>query len=281
MRMFLLATLTMVAFAANSVLNRWALEGGETGPASFAAIRLIAGALVLTLLVARRGEGRVWRWPGWGGPVTLALYMLGFSFAYVSIAAGVGALILFGGVQVTMFAGAVIAREVIPPRRWVGAGVSFAGLCYLMWPVGEVTVNLGGAALMLVAALGWGIYSLIGRRAADPLGTTAGNFLFAAPVGVFVWLILPDGADVMGVFLAIVSGAVTSGLGYALWYGVLPTLGAARAAVIQLSVPVIAVVGGVVFLGEDVSLRLILASMLVLGGVAVSLSQGRRSGLGD
>jgi drug/metabolite transporter (DMT)-like permease len=275
MRLLLLSTLTMVAFAANSVLNRLALEDGGTGPASFAAVRLVAGAVVLALLVARRGGAPVWALPGWGGPAALALYVLGFSFAYVTLGAGVGALILFGGVQVTMFAGAVSGGDQIPPRRWIGAAISFAGLCYLMWPTGETVVTLTGAALMLAAALGWGLYSLIGRGVADPLRATAGNFLYAAPVGIVAWLALPDGMDGAGFALAVISGAVTSGLGYALWYSVLPGLGATRAAVAQLSVPVIAVAGGVLFLGEAVSLRVVLASVLVLGGVALSLAQKR------
>ncbi|UYV38128.1 DMT family transporter [Rhodobacteraceae bacterium D3-12] len=275
MRLFLLTALTMVAFAANSVLNRLALEGGESGPASFAAIRLIAGAVVLVVLVVQRRGAVPWRWPGWTGPMTLVLYVLGFSFAYVSLGAGIGALILFGGVQVTMFAGAVTAREVIPLSRWIGAGVSFAGLCVLMWPAGDVAVSLSGAALMLAAALGWGVYSLVGRGAVDPLVTTAGNFVYAAPVGIVAWLLLPDGMTLVGAALAIVSGAVTSGLGYALWYAVLPALGAARAAVAQLSVPVIAVLGGVVFLSEGVSWRLVVATVLVLGGVAVSVVDRR------
>lgn len=275
MRLFLLTALTMVAFAANSVLNRMALEGGESGPASFAAVRLIAGAVVLVLLVARRGGATPWRWPGWQGPAMLVLYVLGFSFAYVSLGAGVGALILFGGVQVTMFGGAVLAKEAIPALRWLGAGVSFAGLCVLMWPVGGVAVSAGGAAMMLAAALGWGVYSLIGRGAVDPLGATAGNFIYATPVGALVWLALPDGMSAAGAALAVLSGAVTSGLGYALWYSVLPGLGAARAAVAQLSVPVIAVLGGVLLLGEGVGWRLAVATALVLGGVALSVVQGK------
>ncbi|MDU8927251.1 DMT family transporter [Alisedimentitalea sp. MJ-SS2] len=272
MRLFLLTTLTMVAFAANSVLNRLALDGGETGPASFALIRLVAGAVMLMALVARRqgGLAPVARWPGRAGPGMLALYVLGFSFAYVTLGAGVGALILFGGVQVTMFAGAVLARETIPVQRWLGAGLSFAGLGYLMWPAGGTAPDLIGAALMAAAALGWGIYSLIGRGARDPLGATAANFLWAAPVGVLVWVILPDSVDAAGAGLAVLSGAITSGLGYALWYTVLPGLGASRAAVAQLTVPVIAIAGGVVFLGEELNLRVVLASIMVLGGVGLA-----------
>lgn len=269
MRLFLLSALTMVAFAANSVLNRLALEAGETGPASFAAVRLGAGALMLALLVARREGALRWR-TGASGPAALALYVLGFSFAYVTLPAGVGALILFGGVQVTMFAGAVLGGEAVPVQRWLGAALSFAGLSYLMWPAGGAAPEPVGAALMAAAALGWGIYSLIGRGGRDPLGATAANFLWAMPAGILAWLVFPDQADGAGIALAVVSGAVTSGLGYALWYAVLPGLGATRAAVAQLTVPVIAMAGGIVFLGEALSLRVVLASVLVLGGVALA-----------
>ncbi|MEZ5715788.1 MAG: DMT family transporter [Paracoccaceae bacterium] len=274
MRLGLLTALTMVAFAANSILNRLALEGGGTGPASFAAIRLAAGAAMLAALVALRGGRPAWR-AGLGGPAALALYVLGFSFAYVSLPAGIGALILFGGVQVTMFAGAVLTREPVPARRWLGAALSFAGLAYLMWPAGTAAPDLTGTVLMAAAALGWGLYSLIGRGAGDPLAATAANFLWAMPAGLALWLIAPDGLDRGGALLAAISGAVTSGIGYAMWYRVLPGLGAARAAVAQLTVPVIAIAGGTLMLGEALSLRVVLASALVLGGVAWSVMPGR------
>ncbi|MDQ2090210.1 DMT family transporter [Marimonas arenosa] len=270
MRLFALTALTLVAFAANSLLNRLALEGGAAGPASFAAVRLIAGAVMLSLLVMWRNGRPAWR-TGRLGPVALALYMLGFSFAYVSLPAGVGALILFGGVQVTMFAGALIGGDRVPLGRWLGAGLSFAGLCSLMWPAGHAAPDAAGTALMVVAALGWGIYSLIGRGARDPLGATAANFIWAVPAGVLIWLVLPDAMSREGLGLAVLSGAVTSGLGYALWYHVLPGLGATRAAVAQSTVPVLAVAGGVLLLGEALTLRVVLASVLVLGGVVWSV----------
>ena len=269
MRLFLLTALTMLAFAANSILNRMALEDGTTGPAAFAAIRLVAGAVCLWLLVASRSK--VLR-PAWhpGGAASLALYVLGFSFAYVTLPAGVGALILFGGVQITMFAGALILREPVPARRWAGAALAFSGLVWLLWPAGGAAPDPMGAALMATAALGWGLYSLLGRGATDPLRTTAGNFVFAAPLGLILLALLPDTATLPGAGLAVISGAVTSGCGYALWYAVLPRLGSARAAVAQLCVPVIAAAGGLILLGEGVSLRFALASLLVLGGVLLA-----------
>lgn len=279
MRLTLLTTLAMIAFAANSVLNRLALVDAGMGPAAFAVTRLAAGAVVLGVLVWGRDGGvnpalRA-SLKGVAGPLSLALYMLGFSFAYVSLPAGIGALILFGGVQVTMFAGAVILREAVPPQRWLGAVLAFGGLVWLLWPGGGAAPSLAGGLLMAAAALGWGIYSLMGREAEDALGSTAVNFLLAAPLGLLAFAILPDQITTRGVVLAILSGGVTSGLGYALWYQIVPHLGSTRAAVAQLSVPVIAMAGGMVFLSEALSLRFVIASLFVLSGVVVSMRRRR------
>jgi len=280
MRIAVLTALVMVAFAANSVLNRGALALEEIEPLAFASIRAGSGAVALALLVLLRdrrlslsGPFRV------AGVLSLSLYMLAFSVAYVALDAGVGALILFGGVQVTMFAGAVIGGEKVPMLRWMGAGMAFGGLVWLLWPSGAVRLPVLHGGLMLAAAVGWGIYSLVGRTAGDPLRATAANFILAAPlcfaVTALVALapVLPDAVSTStrGVVLALVSGVVTSALGYALWYSVLPRLAASVAAVAQLSVPVIALAGGVVFLGEAVTLSFALASVLVLGGVAMSV----------
>ncbi len=274
MRLFLLTTLVMIAFAANSVLNRMALLGDGTGPAAFALIRLVSGAaFLLGLAHARRGgSGVPWRAPRrlWGA-ATLAIYVLGFSFAYVTLPAGVGALILFGGVQITMFLGAVLGGEPVPALRWIGSGVAFGGLVVLLGPGAGADTDLGGALLMAAAAAGWGAYSLLGRGGADPLGATAANFALAVPAGLLAFALLPGGISWRGAALAVASGAVTSGAGYALWYAVLPRLAASVAAVAQLSVPVIAVAGGVVLLGEAVSLRLVAAAALVLAGIAISV----------
>jgi len=277
MRILLLTALTMIAFAANSVLNRLALADAAIGPAGFAAIRLGSGAAALLLLIWLRGGGlKPTLRRGYGGtlgPLMLALYVLGFSFAYVTLEAGVGALILFGGVQMTMFAGALLAREPLPANRWIGAGLAMAGLLYLLWPAGAQAPGLLGSVLMGLAAFGWGIYSLHGRKAIDPLAATAVNFALAAPFGVAALLFLPDALPIglWGAVLAIVSGVVTSAIGYALWYTVLPRLPASIAAVAQLTVPVIALGGGIAFLGESLSLRFIIACTLVLGGVAISV----------
>ncbi|MEM9970574.1 MAG: DMT family transporter [Pseudomonadota bacterium] len=276
MRIVALTALTMVAFAANSVLNRWALVDGTTGPAAFQAVRVAAGALCLAVLLAVRGGLPPLMSPGRTiGTGSLLLYVVGFSFAYVALDSGVGALILFGGVQITMFAGAVLAGDRPPALRWVGSGVALAGLAWLLLPGGSAP-PLGSAMLMAAAAFGWGVYSLHGRKASDPLAETGANFLCAAPLALLVWVVLPDDMTVPGAVLAVVSGALTSGLGYALWYSVLPRLDAAVAALAQLTVPVIATAGGVALLGEVATPRLVMASALVLGGVALGVLAGQR-----
>jgi drug/metabolite transporter (DMT)-like permease len=270
MRMFLLTALTMLAFAANSVLNRWAVGLGHIGAVEFAMIRLVAGAVVLAVLVLWLRGG--WAWPGAQGRVAgvlgLSAYLVGFSLAYLGLDAGTGALVLFGTVQVTMFAGALISREVVPTRRWLGAGLALGGLALIAAPGAAAA---GPLALMAVAGVGWGLYSLAGRGAADPLAATAWNFLLSVPLvlplGLVGRVVLPDAT---GVALAVVSGAATSGLGYALWYAILPRVGAARAAVAQLTVPVLAALGGATLLAELPGLRFWLASVLVLGGVALA-----------
>jgi drug/metabolite transporter (DMT)-like permease len=269
MRLFLLTALTMLAFAANSVLNRWAVGPGHIGAVEFAVVRLLAGAMVLAGLVLWKRRGLAW--PGLPGRVPgvlgLSAYLIGFSLAYRGLDAGTGALVLFGMVQVTMFAGAVWSRERVPARRWAGAGLALGGLALIAVPG---AVPLMPLALMAGAGVGWGIYSLAGRGATDPLAATAWNFVLALPVVVPVALVGFVRPDATGFWLAVVSGAVTSGLGYALWYAVLPALGAARAAVAQLSVPVLAALGGAVLLAEVPGLRFWLASALVLGGVALA-----------
>lgn len=277
-RLLALTALTMVAFAANSILNRWALVDGATGPAAFQALRVASGAICLAVLLSLRGGVPRLFTPGRAtGALSLLTYMVGFSFAYVALNAGVGALILFGGVQVTMFAGAVLGGERPALARWIGAGVAFGGLVWLLWPGAVGAPPFLPALLMTVAALGWGVYSLHGRGAADPLAETGANFLCAAPLALAVWVILPDVMSARGAVLAVISGAVTSGLGYALWYAVLPKLDRTVAALAQLTVPVIAAFGGVIVLGETATSRLILASAVVVGGVAFGVLAGQRT----
>ncbi|MDO8885130.1 MAG: DMT family transporter [Pseudotabrizicola sp.] len=270
--------LAMLAFAANSVLNRMAVGAGAMDPLAFAAVRVVAGAVMLALLVGLRG-GAVWA--GWRGRLPgvfgLVVYLVGFSVAYLALGAGVGALILFGAVQVTMFAGAVLSREVVPGRRWLGAGLAFAGLVGLVAP-GGAEVPVAGAVAMACAGFGWGIYSLAGRGATDALGATAWNFVLSVPVVIAVALLVGQmQMSVAGLWLAVLSGAVTSGLGYALWYRVVPELGAARAGVAQLTVPMLAALGGALVMGEAVGWRFWAASALILGGVALASRQSALS----
>ncbi|OYX43334.1 MAG: EamA family transporter [Rhodobacterales bacterium 32-67-9] len=286
MRLFLLTTLTMIAFAANSVLNRAGVGNGLIDPVRFAVVRLLAGAAMLALLVLGRRlvSGRP-LWPGpqgrAAGAMSLLVYLFGFSLAYGALDAGTGALILFGMVQITMFAGALLARERVPARRWIGSGLAFLGLAYLFGPGSGANESLFHATLMAAAGIGWGIYSLSARGSTDPLGATAWNFVLAVPVALVLVRALPvmQGAVPTmpaGLLLAVISGALTSGLGYALWYSVLPALGAARGGVAQLTVPLIALAGGLVFLGEALTLRFLLSAALVLGGVAIALRSPRQ-----
>lgn len=277
MRLVALTALTMVAFAANSVLNRAALAGGAIDAMSFGTIRLWSGAVVLILLglVLRRrvslgGPGRL------AGVLGLVLYIYGFSSAYVSLDAGLGALILFGTVQVTMFGGSLMGGERPPVLRWIGAALAFAGLAWLLWPGSGVELSPLHGGAMVLAGLGWGIYSLAGRKARDPLLATGANFALAAPVGFLLGVMLPVSPEAVapearGIALAMLSGAVTSGLGYALWYHVLPQLKGSVAAVAQLTVPVIAMAGGMAFLGEALNADFVIAAAIVLGGVGLSV----------
>ncbi|MDA5557140.1 DMT family transporter [Shimia sp. MMG029] len=280
MRLLLLTALTMTAFAANSVLNRAAVGGMGMDAMSFGVIRLASGALALAALVAWQKRG--FAIGGFGRGVAVAgllAYIFGFSVAYRGLDAGLGALILFGVVQITMFGGAVLAREEVPMTRWLGAGLALAGLIWLLAPGPGGAVSVAHAAAMALAGFGWGIYSLQGRKEADATQATAMNFILAAPVAVLLsWGLTGEigisGAEALGgqgVALAVMSGVITSGLGYALWYAILPGLGASRAAVAQLTVPVIAMAGGMVFLAEPLTLRFVSAAALVIGGVLVSM----------
>lgn len=273
-RIALLLVLAMSAFAANSVFCRLALAKTTIDPATFTVIRLGAGAVVLAMLAYATGE----RGAGgsWSGALALLAYAVCFSFAYVFLTTATGALLLFGAVQATMILSGLLSGERLRPLQWGGLGVAIAGLLVLLAPGASAPSPLG-AVLMIVAGVAWGGYSLLGRGGGSPLLTTAGNFVRAAPLSLAALLLVPLQFDALGMLWAILSGALASGLGYALWYAALPHLRATQAASIQLSVPVIAAVGGVVFLGEPPTLRLALASVTVLGGIALVL-QGRAAG---
>lgn len=276
MRLFLLISLTMCAFAANSVLNRFAVEQGAIDPSSFAIIRVLAGAVALCMILTVRGGGLPLFAPGRAvGALSLSAYMIGFSLAYVTLDAGLGALILFGTVQVSMFAWTALRGARPTGRQIGGAAVAFAGLVLALWPQEGATATTSGAALMVLAGLGWAAYTLAGRGAPDPLSATAANFVAALPI-LAVLLIGPGlYAAPSGIALAILCGAVTSGLGYALWYAVLPRIEGQTAAVVQLSVPVLAIGAGALLLGEALSVWTGVAAACVVGGIALAVTAPR------
>lgn len=270
----LLTVLTLIAFAGNSILNRMALAEALISPEAFAAIRLTSGALALGLMVSLRQRSARWLRKGSAvGATALGVYAIGFSFGYLRIDAGLGALLLFGVVQITMFAAALIHRqETISRARWFGTAMAFGGLVLLLLP-GTVAPSPVFAAMMVISAVAWGVYSLVGKSATEPLASTAANFLYAAPAALLVWFFIPPTAALTssGVGLALLSGVVTSGMGYALWYYILPQLRTTTAALTQVTVPIIAALGGILLLGEEITLAFIASAVLVLAGVVVSL----------
>lgn len=272
MKLILAVALTMTAFAANSVLNRIGVAQFGIDPLGFAAIRVIAGAAMLWVLVAFRSQASpaVFTPKRVAGAASLATYMIGFSWAYQGLDAGVGALILFGALQVVIFGWAIVEKQPIPAARWLGVVTALIGLSVLLWPSQASPMPIASVLAMIAAAVGWGAYTLLGRHESDPLGATASNFLLCVPF-VAIGLLDMGAVPIVGVVTAVIAGALTSGLGYALWYKLLPKLATTVAGTAQLSVPVIAVVLGTLFLAEPLSLRLIVAGFLVLGGIGISL----------
>ena len=271
-RTVLLTALALVAFAANSLLCRVALGRDLIDPASFTSIRLIAGAGMLLLIqgIVKRRWGAAGG--SWASASFLFLYAVAFSFAYRSLSAGTGALILFAGVQATMMLAALRAGERPDPQKWIGIITASAGLVYLVSPGLQAPTPIG-ALLMTVAGVAWGAYSLLGRTSVDPIFDTAGNFMRSVPFALAVSMVAlrSTGITGHGALLAAVSGAITSGAGYVIWYAALSALSTAQAATAQLLVPVLAAVGGVLFLAEGLTLRLVLSSILILGGVGLGL----------
>ncbi|HSF05862.1 MAG TPA: DMT family transporter [Methylomirabilota bacterium] len=264
----------MLAFAANSLLCRLALGQELIDAASFATVRVISGAVTLGFIALPRWRARARSSTDWRSVAMLFTYMVCFSFAYLSLSAGTGALILFGAVQLTMFSTALRGGEEFPLWSWTGLMLAVLGLVYLVSP-GVTAPDPMGAVLMAIAGVAWGIYSLLGRGAADPLEATANNFIYAVPLVLIVSLVFLGDikSSSRGLALAAASGAIASGLGYVIWYAALRTLTATRAATVQLSVPVIAAFGGVILLAEALTARLVLASVATLGGVAIVLAR--------
>ncbi len=265
-----LTAVAMLAFAANSILCRLALAHASIDPASFTLIRIASGVVTLWLILALSGRARVVA-GSWRAGLALFAYAAAFSFAYITLSAGSGALLLFGAVQATMVTTGLVHGERLAGLQWMGFIAALGGLAALLAP-GVSAPPIVGAALMLAAGVAWGAYSLFGRGATDPLAATGGNFLRALPMAVV--LLAVSGifglkAETSGIVYAILSGAVASGLGYTIWYAALPGLSPAQGASVQLSVPVITAITGTLMIGETITIRLALCSIAILGGIAL------------
>jgi drug/metabolite transporter (DMT)-like permease len=272
-RVLVLIALAMLAFASNSLLCRAALRDTDIDAATFTAIRLASGALILIAILRLRGL-RPSTAGSWPMAAMLFAYATAFSFAYRDLTAATGALLLFGAIQLCMTTYGVWRGERLRGTKLVGVMVAVAGLAILLLPGFAAPPPLA-AALMITAGAAWSVYSLLGRGAGDPTAATAGNFLRSVPFAAALVLtaVGHESADHLGMLYAVLSGAITSGLGYVLWYAALPSLTATAAATIQLSVPAIAAVGGAVLLAEPVTARLLLSAAAILGGIALTISK--------
>ena len=271
-RLVVVVTCALAGFAANSLLCRAALGSGTIDAASFTAIRIASGAAILLVLARGKRAGN------WASAAALFAYAAAFSFAYLRLVTATGALILFAAVQATMVGVGVARGERPRVLEWLGFALAIAGLVVLVLP-GLAAPDPLGAVLMAIAGASWGIYSLRGRGAKDPLAVTADNFLRAVPMAALLLLAIPitgGHAAPRGIALAIASGAIASGIGYTLWYAALPSLAAVRAAIVQLAVPVLAAASGAVVLHEAVTVRLAIATGLIIGGIALALLAKQR-----
>ena len=269
LRTITLTVLALVAFAANSVLCRLALGEKTIDASSFTTIRLLSGAIVLLVILQFSGKKNNTSTKGsWLATIMLFLYAAPFSFAYITLDIGTGALILFGAVQITMIALSLISGNTLHATEWMGVIIAFIGFVYLVLP-GVSTPSVTGFSLMTIAGIAWGIYTLKGRGSVNPLSDTAYNFARSIPIVLVLAVLAYQTAyiSLKGVLLAIISGGVASGIGYTIWYTALGGLSATQAAVVQLSVPVIAALGGVIFVSEKISLRLTISALLILGGI--------------
>jgi drug/metabolite transporter (DMT)-like permease len=274
-RLVLLIVLAMLAFAGNSLLCRIALRDTAIDAASFTAIRIAAGALMLAVLLRSRGS-RPMQGGSWLAALMLFSYAAFFSFAYREMSAATGALLLFGAVQMTMMGFGLFSGERLGALKIAGLLIALGGLIALLLP-GLAAPPLTGAAFMVVAGVSWGVYSILGRQLGNPTAATGGNFMRAVPFAAALALAgrSHSAVDLHGALYAALSGAITSGLGYALWYAALPSLKSTQAAIIQLSVPAIAALGGALLLAEPITSRLLIASAAILGGIAITITAKR------
>ena len=277
-RSMLLTVIALIAFASNSVLCRLALGGKQIDPASFTTLRLVSGAVVLGLMTASSRKKAFFGESGsWFSALMLLTYALGFSFAYLGLTTGTGALILFGSVQVTMLSASVRRGDHPHSLEWTGMLLALGGLVYLVSP-GLAAPPLTSAALMAAAGLAWGAYTLRGRGVGNPIAATADNFIRSVPIVLLAALPFSSGimARPSGILLAVTSGAITSGLGYVVWYIALRGLTVTRAALVQLSVPILAALGGVLVLSEEITVRLVISATVTLSGIALSMAGRKR-----
>ncbi|MCH1931186.1 DMT family transporter [Shewanella sp. A25] len=267
-RLLLLTSLTMLAFACNSILCRLALKDGSIDASSFTLIRLISGALMLWLLSVKNKQ--VEEGGSWSSALALFTYAAGFSYAYINMTASMGALLLFGAVQTTMIGFGLFKKELFNKIQWLGLLSAASGLVFLLLP-GLAAPPMFSSFLMIIAGIAWGIYSILGKGAKHPIQVSAGNFIRTIPFCLLLMLLMLDQHSVstVGIIYAVLSGALASGVGYAIWYSVLPQLSSTYAATVQLSVPLIAAVGGVLLLGEAFNIRLLVSSLAILGGIAL------------
>ncbi len=273
-----LTTIALIAFAGNSILCRLALGESAMDPVGYTAVRLISGAVTLWMICAFIGSKSPQYAGSWTGAAMLFVYAATFSFAYVSLSTGSGALILFASVQITMLGVGLYLGERPAMLEWLGSLIALGGLAYLVSP-GISAPTPGGALMMAIAGVAWGLYSIKGRGAENPVLATSGNFTRTVPFALLLVLVFLPGLSISstGLLWAVVSGSITSGMGYVIWYTALRNLSGARASTVQLLVPVIAALGGVVFLAEEVTWRLSMAAVVILSGVGLGIfAKGKR-----
>jgi len=273
-KLIIITSMALLAFAGNSILGRMALSAYAIDPASFTGIRLVSGALMLFLLIKFRSRSEIQEKTSWSGAVLLFLYAAAFSFAYITLDTGTGALILFGAVQLTMTAGALYGGEKLSPVVCIALLTAFAGFVNLILP-GVSAPSVAGFLLMLSSGIAWGLYTLQGRGTSDPVLETAHNFMRTSPL-VFLLMVIFSGQlsfNSYGIILAVISGSITSALGYVLWYQAVKHLSTIQAGAIQLLVPVLAAGAGIILLSEQLTVRFIISSLLILGGIAVVISR--------
>ena len=271
-----LVLLTMLAFSGNALLTRAALASYNMDPELVLLLRVSAGAITLLLIsYVRKYSLKIFSNLHLKTAAALSLYLVGFSYAFTGLETGIGVLIQFGVVQLVMFASSFLSDQKVPKNKTIGAIIAFTGLIYLLWPSGDFTLNFESSVLMAIAGMAWGIYSVLGKKAESAIAATTASFLISTPICLIFVLLLPNNPDFSwsnkGALLAIASGSITSGIGYALWYYVLPKIPSTNAAVSQLSVPLIAAAGGMIFMQELITLKFVISCVLVLGGIALTI----------